>query len=1090
MANTIADEAKKWVDSVNSASGGAAGWRLEVLSKTYRKKVKDKDPTETPLRIRRFVRGLPWALLHEAVKYLLSIAPYEKIIYNGVPIDGKYRPTITRWIRDDQERVNGQATGSYTLVQDLIQEEIIDEYKSTTSGNCSEEIVTTWRWDDPDVVDITTFEDYGAQGISYSIQAVHRTEDGSFEYAVVKRISKTQHTSPLQVECDEYFITTSESWNGLYGDPSTGFRDSSGSPVTVPEPCQRPDGTVITRQVTVDQDCTYRVSIQTRTAKVVPDVNSTCTKTIFEHRDTRTDQAVSSRTGEAPSAQGGVIKAFKSEKRQDGLYNVTSDVRTELPVSDSSVEHRKTLRGSTTTTVNRNVSSPLNGTNMKIGEVRRSDKTEGGLYNTTRTEVANEPVGLINVDCTKTIFEHQHTTTENVKDEPSKKEVSEASGGVVHRLTARATEEGSWDVTEQIRTETPAPETSVEHRKTLRGATKTTVNRNVSSPLDGANMKIGEVRRSDKTEGGLYNTTRTEVANEPVGLINVDCTKTIFEHQHTTTENVKDEPSKKEVSEASGGVVHRLTARATEEGSWDVTDQVRTETPVSESSVEHRKTLRGSTTTTVNRNVSSPLNGANMKIGEVRRSDKTEGGLYNTTRTEVANEDVGNIAEVCSATSVMHSHSITDNVKDKPSDVEQGDPGVNTEKVKTVRITETGSWDVETRTVTHKPFNDTIIATVNNPSQIVQTHVFQNSPEIPSINVGPGQNVSANVSRNNVGSYDGSYRVVKGKPFRKQEIARADNASQTVKIEAFQNLDNVPPMVAGPRQSISANASRNELGLFDGTCRVVEGKPLNPLSIATVNNDDHTEQTYVFLNLESVPSNMQNLGAEQGKEVSASVSRNEFGLFDGKYVVSTGHESTRTVTTNNSLEIHTIAVTKNYGGKSYSAAKNERASLQHMSNGNSILHSDKVIPRPVDSGWIEWESKEETTRQIVRTHHQCRIFRNMGRPPIEGLNGSVSVQVSINEYGLYDGVVRVSKLIGWEDKGGYETGGSSPFEFEEEMISNGLTYTRKVSGTMYSGTLMPTPSMIPKNANYISASGGILRVGIAGKWGESKKQSS
>ena len=965
MANTIADEAKKWVDSVNSASGGAAGWRLEVLSKTYRKKVKDKDPTETPLRIRRFVRGLPWALLHEAVKYLLSIAPYEKIIYNGVPIDGKYRPTVTRWIRDDQERVNGQATGSYTLVQDLIQEEIIDEYKSTTSGNCSEEIVITWRWDDPDVVDITTFEDYGAQGISYSIQAVRRTEDGSFEYAVVKRISKTQHTSPLQVECDEYFITTSESWNGLYGDPSTGFRDSSGSPVTVPEPCQRPDGTVITRQVTVDQDCTYRVSIQTRTAKVVPDVNSTCTKTIFEHRDTRTDQAVSSRLEEAPSAQGGVIKAFKSEKRQDGLYNVTSDVRTELPVSDSSVEHRKTLRG----------------------------------------------------------------------------------------------------------------------------ATKTTVNRNVSSPLDGANMKIGEVRRSDKTEGGLYNTTRTEVANEPVGLINVDCTKTIFEHQHTTTENVKDEPSKKEVSEASGGVVHRLTARATEEGSWDVTDQVRTETPVSESSVEHRKTLRGSTTTTVNRNVSSPLNGANMKIGEVRRSDKTEGGLYNTTRTEVANEDVGNIAEVCSATSVMHSHSITDNVKDKPSDVEQGDPGVNTEKVKTVRITETGSWDVETRTVTHKPFNDTIIATVNNPSQIVQTHVFQNSPEIPSINVGPGQNVSANVSRNNVGSYDGSYRVVEGKPFGKQEIARADNASQTVKIEAFQNLDNVPPMVAGPRQSISANASRNELGLFDGTCRVVEGKPLNPLSIATVNNDDHTEQTYVFLNLESVPSNMQNLGAEQGKEVSASVSRNEFGLFDGKYVVSTGHESTRTVTTNNSLEIHTIAVTKNYGGKSYSAAKNERASLQHMSNGNSILHSDKVIPQPVDSGWIEWESKEETTRQIVRTRHQCRIFRNMERPPIEGLNGSVSVQVSINEYGLYDGVVRVSKLIGWEDKGGYETGGSSPFEFEEEMISNGLSYTRKVSGTMYSGTLMPTPSMIPKNANYISASGGILRVGIAGKWEGSKKQS-
>lgn len=257
------EEAVNWIDGVNAADGISAGWRLEIISKKFRKPRKEGEaPKEVPFRIRRFVRGLPWALIHDAIRYLISQAPYTGIIYNGVPIEGTYRPTLTRWIRDDQERVNGNAFGSYTLIQDLIEDEFIDEFSTTTQGNCSEEVVTTWRWDEPAIEDITSLEGYGEQGITYSIQAVRRNEDDLFEYAIVKRIAKTHHSGPVETECNELARTTVESWDNVYGNEDEGFKDETGVLISgIPPECQSEPGVTVQFNVRQNQDCTYQIQL-------------------------------------------------------------------------------------------------------------------------------------------------------------------------------------------------------------------------------------------------------------------------------------------------------------------------------------------------------------------------------------------------------------------------------------------------------------------------------------------------------------------------------------------------------------------------------------------------------------------------------------------------------------------------------------------------------------------------------------------------------------------------------------------------------------------------------------------------------------
>lgn len=289
-------------------------------------------------------------------------------------------------------------------------------------------------------------------------------------------------------------------------------------------------------------------------------------------------QANVASTGLAASVEDGVLVERELSKNADCTTDIANRKTTERPVEDAVKGYRKTLRGKVETTTDRNQDDPLDGDGMKVGESRQSEKTPGGLYNNTTSLVTTEPAGKIAADCVKTIFEHQHSETNNELNAPSSDEVSAASGGVITRQSSRETEEGTWDVTETVTTEQAVASSVKGYRKTLRGTIETTTDRNQASALNSTNMKVGESRQSEKTPGGLFNNTTSKVTTEAAGDIADSCEKAEKEHTDTAVENMLEKPETIEQT-SSANVVKTLTARQTEDGTWDVTNVTKTYSP-------------------------------------------------------------------------------------------------------------------------------------------------------------------------------------------------------------------------------------------------------------------------------------------------------------------------------------------------------------------------------------------------------------------------------------------------------------------------------------------------------------------------------
>ena len=288
-------QARAWVDGVNSAVGVSGGWRLQVLRLRTRRKFDGGSPgtttdvngdvvssvgahapdgkcDELPARLRRFVPGCPWALVDQAVRYLYETAPYTGIIYNGVKVEGKYRPTLTQWVRDDQTNVSERgANGTYTLIQDLIEVTDCDDSLAVATGaSCSAYEETTFKWD-ADSVEPLPVE--CEQGVTWSIRAVSRSdEDGTYSYQLVKTMARTRHYGPTLVECSPQAEVTEESWESAYGRPGA-FEargcDFSG-PIETP-PCDTKPGVKTQVQYKENPDCTFDIVVRRRTSKEFSD---------------------------------------------------------------------------------------------------------------------------------------------------------------------------------------------------------------------------------------------------------------------------------------------------------------------------------------------------------------------------------------------------------------------------------------------------------------------------------------------------------------------------------------------------------------------------------------------------------------------------------------------------------------------------------------------------------------------------------------------------------------------------------------------------------------------------------------------------
>lgn len=695
---TKTTEAIKWIEAVNAGNGLANVWRLEILEKRLKTKKGEIIPEEKqpPFKIRRFLKGVPAGYIVEVIKYLHSTSPYEGIIFNGEKLEGKWRLTRTTWRRDEQTVIDrGQMNqGTYTLVQDLTEEsEAADSLDTLSESSCSVEQTSTYVWDAPDVEDI----EIGKQGETWSIRNVGRNDDGTYNYVKVHTRALTQHAGEVVANKNAYETVYTDSWNNVYGIPPD-FRDDGDNKITLPEESEN-----VKFQISENDDCTYRISMERREPVKSNESELSCEKTQFEHDDAVTTRAQEDGLGEAPEASGGRITSHKSELREDGKFDNTVRTKQEKEVKNSEEQWSVGLTGVVHKVTDTQTASPAakpEFSRSNIGKVVSNTKTPGGLYNVVTTEVDRKGDPLdTGEECGTTVFEHSHSTT--VSD-PSGNilagHTEPAGGGKTYQVTSRLNDDGTATTVTRETEELSQPGARVEYRKTIRGLAVSVTDRNSDTAVNDSGMKIGETRSSELTPGGLYNNTVTTVSAQDVGDTGSNCSQTIFEHSHETTTNQSSKPGT-EASAAGGGKTHQTVSRLTDEGTWDVTTRTVTENSVPSSTVVKKKTLRGVVVTVTDSHTTNDDTEV-RKVGEEVRVEKTPGGLFNRTQTSVESTPAGLVSVGCETTIFSHTDETTVNQESSGGEATAAGDGKTYQK--TSRQTEEGTWDVSERVVSEQ----------------------------------------------------------------------------------------------------------------------------------------------------------------------------------------------------------------------------------------------------------------------------------------------------------------------------------------------------------------------------------------------------
>lgn len=623
MDTEIVTQARAWVDSLTDK------WRVQVISNrtaSRRRKVK------APVKLRRFVEGVPWAFVKPALDYLISLAPYRGIIANGVDFNIAFRPTLTTWQRDSQSAAFGsRGDATYTLIQDLIDAESDDVYALSTSNSCTETVETSYVWDSDAVDELPE----GGVGVTYQVASVSRNEDGTFNYALVKRIARTQHTPETVVEDNRVQKVTVETWDNVY--PVGGvYCDDQGDALGVPQAGIFDRTEVKIAQVAKNPDCTVKIQATRETTKKHRSRRQT-TQTIFEKTEetgeTGADQALS----EAPAASGGTIKTHESQQQPNGTYSTMERTQNELSVPDAEVEVTRNRRGIRTTKTHRNQPAQPS-TSVSNGDTVRFKKTPGGLYDVTYSSFSARTSGSIGSGCKKDAYTHTDTTVKAA----SSVDIGHVTGGTGGKVVSKdATMDDDGIVTVTTRTE---------QEKSVKGAAATwhvSPEGSIASVKDAAQTakprkpsfsraNIGRDVSYTVTPGGLYTVENKEPGASDATVTVESSTSDKSTETRTVTRTVREsrgEVSTEGSSVSSGGGVYReKTVRVNQLGNVD-TSVTSVKEHARVSSASYRATSRGTvkTVTTFSKTGAVETSGSS---GHSVTNELTPGGRYTVSETE------------------------------------------------------------------------------------------------------------------------------------------------------------------------------------------------------------------------------------------------------------------------------------------------------------------------------------------------------------------------------------------------------------------------------------------------------------------------
>lgn len=656
QTQNAAAAAREWIESARER------WRVQILARRTRV---TKDGVKTmPSRLRRFVEGLPWPYVKPAIDYLLSTAPYTGIVANGVDFGTPYRPTLTVWQRDAQQTATGAkganvGDATYTLVQDLIEADSRDVYTVGTSSSCSETVVSDYVWDASDVEELPQ----GSMGVTYQIAGVHRNDDGTFDYAVVKRTALTQHSGPTVTEDNAVRRVSVETWDNVYVDADGRFCDDSWTPIPglVSGVSAGADGSRTETKVAVggeNPDCTLRITATVETSKPA-EVRRLTSENQFQDLEETERAGQVEPLGDAPDASGGTVMRHESRLRPDGSYDTTVHRETEQEVVEALVEVSKGRRGVKRVVRSDNQADPGSTQVRAFGQSVRVEKTPGRRYTNTVTTFDADVSARVGESCRRDLYKHDHTEVRGAKSVDIG-HVAEASDGVVSSAETNMDDDGAILKTVRTETELEVSGSNVVYRTGRTGVTSVVKDTATAASIPSAPIynlaDVGQVTEYERTPGRRVTVTRTTHRRpQSDTAVSVTCSSDALVHKTQTDEALASAPglTESQVHTTPGdGVSTQTTIRVDDQGGF-----MRETVTTQEQDVVAEKTFerkpRGTVTTVVYNSTSRDA-AMPEKVG-ISSATLTPGNRYRLMERTVTTDSVLDSA-FCERDVFLHTH--------------------------------------------------------------------------------------------------------------------------------------------------------------------------------------------------------------------------------------------------------------------------------------------------------------------------------------------------------------------------------------------------------------------------------------------------
>ena len=258
--------------------------------------------------------------------------------------------------------------------------------------------------------------------------------------------------------------------------------------------------------------------------------------------------------------------------------------------------------------------------------------------------------------CKKVYTEHTHTKSTGGNGAPLG-EAPEAGGGKHYEYASRKEEDGTYTHTKIVTNEISRDNYRVTKDATLYGTRETIVDLNKASFDASVVPDIGESVQYEMTPGGRYNVTRTCVTITSPGEIRTSRGKTVTQSECSDTTVVKTKGD--EAASAYDGELIRYDYRRNEYGTWDRTKTVTTEHEVIDHTVVKSLEIDGGTVTKTSVNLAAGTQCEVVNIGDSVKIETTPGGLVNITKTEMCVEHDVDTLWSDQSTKFAASHSET-----------------------------------------------------------------------------------------------------------------------------------------------------------------------------------------------------------------------------------------------------------------------------------------------------------------------------------------------------------------------------------------------------------------------------------------------